>query len=126
MAGRPKTMHRRVNRLLERFYALHGDFEERMPPRYAEPTGDPLGECWRTTSKALYAAENALEELDYMLYQRVQRATEATLRDAIDERAELIESETDEEEGEAAEALWQAAETVAASIPSDAPESPQS
>ena len=94
MAGRPKTMYRRIQRLLERFYALHGEFEERMPKQYEEPTGDPLGECWRTTSKALYAAENAVEEVDYMLYQRVQRATEATLREAMIDRAEPAEYET--------------------------------
>jgi hypothetical protein len=125
MAGRPKTMYRRIQRLLERFYVLHEDFEQRMPQKYAEPTGDPLGECWRTTSKALYAAEYGLEELDYMLYQRVQRATEATLREAIDERAELAESEAeDDTDGDAAMEPVQVAMPVSGT--SDTPETPES
>ncbi len=60
MAGRPRTMARRVHQLLERYFAIDEELHALMPKQYLEPTNDTLGKCWQ---RAVRTTDNAFDEL---------------------------------------------------------------
>ncbi len=60
MAGRPRTMARRMHQLLERYYAIDAELHALMPKQYLEPTNDTLGKCWQ---RAVRTTDNAFDEL---------------------------------------------------------------
>ena len=63
MAGRPRTMARRVQQLLERQSAVDGELQQSMPRQYLEPTNDTLGSCWQSAVQAAGQASEFLFDL---------------------------------------------------------------
>ena len=57
MAGRPRTMARRVEQLLERQSALDAELQQLMPKQYVDSTNDTLGECWQRAVEASSIAQ---------------------------------------------------------------------
>jgi len=72
MAGRPKTMIRRVGQLEEVGQALACDVLEVCPPRYLDgypdkPAADPIGRAWVQAAETAVATAEALERLTGLL-----------------------------------------------------------
>ncbi len=60
MAGRPRTMSRRVQQLVERYVKIAEELRELMPKQYLESSHDLLGRCWQ---KAVEATESGYDYL---------------------------------------------------------------
>lgn len=74
MAGRPRTMARRVNDISFRLNALSAELESLMPEQYQKPSKDELGGAWRAAMNAVANADDLLDDLAAHLEVRAQRA----------------------------------------------------
>ena len=76
MAGRPRTMARRVHQLLERQIALGAELQSLMPHQYLEPTTDVLGSCWQSAIEGVGGASEYLHDLWCILDLKAAKADE--------------------------------------------------
>lgn len=75
MAGRPRTIARKVDRLLPRLYAVQRDLESLMPEQYRVPDDqlfltkherspcDTLCQLWRDAEEKVYGATEGVEDV---------------------------------------------------------------
>ena len=78
MAGRPRTMVRRVKQLLERYTAIDQELRELMPKQYLEPTNDSLGKCWQRAVQATGSVFDYLFDLGCLLEFKADAAEKRT------------------------------------------------
>jgi hypothetical protein len=74
MAGRPRTMAKRVAQLYDAYAAIAAELDELMPLQYREPSADYLGQTWRTATQAVVAADDYLLDLVALLEIKADRA----------------------------------------------------
>ena len=81
MAGRPRTMAKRVAQLYEAYAAIAKELERLMPQQYHQATKDPLGRTWQTAVQALEGIDDffmdLVSELDYKAEKVEKRAAVA-------------------------------------------------
>src|SRR5215470_3053341 len=75
MAGRPRTMHRKVNELVSRAERFAEDLYELMPSQYHERPNprDPVSEAWRASMTSFAQGWRHLTELAELLAAKVRK-----------------------------------------------------
>lgn len=76
MAGRPRTMAKRVRQLYETYNAIADELEKLMPQQYCEPTTDSLGRTWQTAVNTLATCNDYFSDLAIELEFKAERAEE--------------------------------------------------
>lgn len=91
MAGRPRTMAKRVGQLYERYTAVRDELEKLMPQQYQQGTTDSLGRTWRTAVNSLRAADDYFMDLVSVLDWKAEKAEEraAAMAQATSQAAPL-------------------------------------
>ena len=76
MAGRPRSMAKRVGQLYDAYSAIRDELEKLIPQQYRESSTDSLGRTWQTAVHALGAADDYLMDLVGELEVKANRADE--------------------------------------------------
>ncbi len=74
MAGRPRTMAKRVAQLYEAYRAIAEELEKLMPQQYRRPTNDSLGRTWQQAVNSLAQSEDYLSDLASFLEFKAESA----------------------------------------------------
>lgn len=120
MAGRPRTMARRVQRLWERFSAVLEELEQLMPEQYRatdsgqlllkherQPSNDEICQAWREATDKLYEADDRFGDLACCLNYKAKQADERAGRDAV----EVVDDPDDPDDDQPVTAQEAATET---------------
>ena len=76
MAGRPRTMAKRVAQLYDAYSVILDELTKLMPQQYSQPTTDSLGRTWQTAVHTLGAANDYFMDLVCVLEFKAERAKE--------------------------------------------------
>ena len=85
MAGRPRTMARRVQRIWDRAAACHKELATLMPEWCIDPNGNEFGETWLHAVYSMAAPIEPLLHLIAMLKAQAKQAEQAVTSDDAEE-----------------------------------------